>query len=609
MKKFVPLVLIALLIFAAYAPALRNGFVWDDTALILRDPLIRSWRLIPEGFQHFLFTDATASDFYRPIQRLTYTLEYVAVGFQPAVFHGTSVACHVAAALAFFFFAGEFLQLFGVAERTRRYVALASAIAWGLHPLHTSAVAYISGRADPLAAAFGFLGLYLALRSARANGGAMWGFTIGALVAFILSALSKEAGLIFLPLWIVILMTRREWRIAMRAAVVAVFIAVIYLSLRMAAEHIPAPESSPPPPLVRPILFARAVAEYTGLIVLPLNLYMERDVETRPTGLSDESLRRSAWRELQTLAGIICIAAFVYWLVRARRRNRVVFVCLLLTLISYVPVSGIILLNATVAEHWLYVPTTFLFLAVALSCAGFFETADGTRARRVRQAIIPLAAIWVLFLGARTFVRTFDWKDQRTFLERSIARGGDSPRMRINLGGLDMSEGRLEEAKKHLHLALQKEPEQPLGILNLAAVAVKQNDYKTARELLDRAKKMPLVEAQAYELMTVLEHKETGQVNPTRLRLASRTGPPNWRIEKRYVQLLDEIGATDRAIAELQRLLVTQWYRAESWQLLAQLQQKSGRTGEAAQALETARRFDVHLRETTPQVPKTAPIR
>jgi hypothetical protein len=211
-KKYVPLVLIALLLFAAYAPVLRNGFVWDDTALVLRDPLIRSWRLIPEGFQHFLFTDATASDFYRPIQRLTYTLEYVAVGFQPAVFHATSVACHVAAALAFFFFARELLQLFGVAERTRRYVALASAIAWGLHPLHTSAVAYISGRADPLAAAFGFLGLYLGLRSARSSGGAMWGFTMGALVAFVLSGLSKEAGLIFLPLYMAILVTQQKWK-------------------------------------------------------------------------------------------------------------------------------------------------------------------------------------------------------------------------------------------------------------------------------------------------------------------------------------------------------------------------------------------------------------
>jgi hypothetical protein len=63
---------------------------------------------------------------------------------------------------------------------------------------------------------------------------------------------------------------------------------------------------------------------------LPINLHMERDVETRPSGFSNESLSHSAWRELQTLAGIICLAAFLYWLLRARRRDRAVFVALLL---------------------------------------------------------------------------------------------------------------------------------------------------------------------------------------------------------------------------------------------------------------------------------------
>jgi hypothetical protein len=65
------LLIIAATLFV-YWPALRNGFVWDDTALVLRDPLIRSWRLIPEGFRHFLFLDATGSNFYRPIQRLSF---------------------------------------------------------------------------------------------------------------------------------------------------------------------------------------------------------------------------------------------------------------------------------------------------------------------------------------------------------------------------------------------------------------------------------------------------------------------------------------------------------------------------------------------------------
>jgi hypothetical protein len=109
-------------VFAAYAPALRDGFVWDDTALILLDPFIRSWRLIPEGFQHFLFTDATASDFYRPIQRLTYTLDYAAFAFRPAGYHLTSIACHLAAALALWLLAAEILDLFGVEERKRRCV-------------------------------------------------------------------------------------------------------------------------------------------------------------------------------------------------------------------------------------------------------------------------------------------------------------------------------------------------------------------------------------------------------------------------------------------------------------------------------------------------------
>ena len=31
-----------------------------------------------EGFQHFLFTDAAASDFYRPMQRLSYLVDYAA---------------------------------------------------------------------------------------------------------------------------------------------------------------------------------------------------------------------------------------------------------------------------------------------------------------------------------------------------------------------------------------------------------------------------------------------------------------------------------------------------------------------------------------------------
>jgi len=106
---------------------------------------------------------------------------------------------------------------------------------------------------------------------------------------------------------------------------------------------------------------------------------------------------------------------------------------------------------------------------------------------------------------------------------------------------------------------------------------------------------MPLVDAEAHQLLAVLESKESGKVDLMRMRLAARTGPPNWSIEKRYIQLLDQTGGTAAAINELLTCLQSQSYRAESWKLLSDLHAKLGHFTQAAEALEQARAYDVHL--------------
>ena len=589
MKKFLPALFLVLVVFAVYAPTLRNEFVWDDTALILRDPLIRSWQLVPEAFQHFLFIDATPSDFYRPIQRLTYVADYAAFIFKPAGYHFTSILCHAGAALALLLLANELLRGWNIDERKRRWISFLATLVWAVHPVHTAAVAYISGRADPLTAMFGFLGLYCGIRTApqvRAN---RWLLLIATIALFLLSALSKETGLIFPVLWLAILLLRKSWKQILPALVAILFVAVSYLSLRLPAEHFPAPRLRPPAPLlVRPIIFARAFAEYTGLIVFPANLHMDRDVESHPFGPSDASVRGAAWRELQTLVGIALIAAAIYWLIRSRRTNPEIFCCLVLATLAYIPVSGAFSLNASIAEHWLYLPTAFLFLAVALAIS---------QLRVPSPALAGLVASWVVVLSARTFVYTHDWKNQRTFLERTIAAGGESPRMLINLASQEIHDGQLDSAKHHLEMALEKEPNQPFAVITMAVVALWKNDFATAREILNRAKALPVVDAQAHELLAILEVKEHGRVELLRFRLASRTGPPNWRIERRYIEALDQTGNTPAAIRELATCLKTQWYRAESWQLLSRLFTKNGPTREGTDALEQAKDYDVHLME------------
>ena len=589
MKKFLLPLCLALAIFAAYAPALRNDFVWDDTALVLRDPLIRSWQLIPEAFQHFLFIDATPSDFYRPIQRLTYLTDYAAFVFKPAGYHLSSILFQIGATLALFLLSNELLRGWEIDERRRRWLAFIAALVWAIHPVHTAAVAYISGRADPLAAMFGFLGLYCGIRVAPTKRANRWLLQIATAALFLLSALSKESGLIFPILLIAILAFRKSWRQIAPASVVLAFVAVSYLSLRLPAEHFPAPRLRPPAPLlVRPIVVARAFAEYTGLILFPANLHLDRDVESHPFGSSDASVRGAAWRELQTLAGIVLLAAAIYWLVRSRKRDPAVFACLVLAALAYVPISGAFSLNATIAEHWIYLPGAFVFLAATIAIS--------RRGIPVRAAA-SVVALLVILLGARTFLYTLDWKNQRTFLERTIAAGGDSARMLINLASQELHDGQLDSAKKHLDAALEKEPNQPFAVINLAVVAIRKEEYPTAREILNRARDLPVVDAQAHELLGILEIKEHDRVELLRFRLASRTGPPNWRIERRYIEALDQTGNTAAAIKELAGCLKTQWYRAESWQLLSRLFSKNGPTREAMEALEQAKDYDVHLLE------------
>lgn len=590
MKKILSIFAIVVSVLAAYLPALRNDFVWDDTALILRDPLIRSWRLIPEGFRHFLFTDATASDFYRPIQRLTYVLDYEVFAFRSAGYHLTSILYHLAAALALLLLAGELLGLFGVEERNRRRIAFLASLAWAIHPVHTAAVVYVSGRADPLAAAFGFLGLYLGIRSFRANDLHRWLLFFAAGALFLFSALSKETGIIFLILWCALLLLKKQWKDFRSATVVVILLVTgCYLGLRLSAEHFPAPRFRPLAPLLdRPFIAARAFAEYAGLVLLPINLHMDRDVEVRVKEGVESPGPKAGARKVQTLLGVVLIGGTLFWLTRSRKQSPATHCCLTLAAITYLPISGILPLNATVAEHWIYLPTAFLFLAVGLAISKF----------PISTVVIgPILAVWLLFLGTRTWIRTLDWRDQRTFLERTLASGGDSVRMLINLAGLELKEGRLDIARNQLERALKIEPDQPFAVLNLAAVAIQQNDFSNAHQLLDRAMQVPFTRAKANELLAVLDLRETGLVNAMRFQRAARTPPADWSIERRYVQALDQSGSTRDAINELRSCLVNQWYRAESWQFLSELLTKEGQPREAAEALDRAKAYDVHLGE------------
>ena len=101
---------------------------------------------------------------------------------------------------------------------------------------------------------------------------------------------------------------------------------------------------------------------------------------------------------------------------------------LLLALVAYLPVSGLITLNATVAEHWLYLPSAFLFLAAATA----FDSLGEHSFRPQTRNCLPNDL--VAGPARPDFCAHFRLERSAHFLTRTIAAGGDSARMWINLG-------------------------------------------------------------------------------------------------------------------------------------------------------------------------------
>jgi tetratricopeptide (TPR) repeat protein len=605
--------------FVAYWPAMRNSFVWDDTALVLRDPLIRSWRLTPDAFREFLFLDATASDFYRPLQRLTFMADYAWWGIarpadaataaktgapdtgdgadvaavqrapQPG-WHFTSVLTHALAALALWRLLNVWFGSDG------GWWALAGSLVWALHPLHTSAVTYVSGRADPLAAIFVFCGLAL-IAQAHASGALVPGdrsaarsIILAAVCAFA-ALLSKESGVVLLILWLVWLLARarrdpRGWA----AWLVAVIIACgAYGALRMTAGH-----TAPPPPnetapwQARPILVARALAEYATLFGAPHSLHMERDVSTNPAGDEAANLRNGRIREAQTLAGL-CIAAFLaWWWRRVRKTAPDASLALTCAAVTWLPVSNVFRLNATVAEHWLYVPSAFLIAAIL-----FTARALAPERLHLFTALRALAALWLVFLATQTWRQQDYWRDQRTFVTETIERAGRGARMVSNLGQLAMQDGKPDEALALFREALEKEPTLSLAHFNLAAVALRQKDYDTALKEVTLAQRSPLLGPETMVLRAAIEQAQTGKPRFDLLGQATNKSGRNWAIARQFPLALLAAEKPGRAYEDVLRQLTGHPFRAETWRFLGQIAEQLGQPAVAAKAYAEAANRDV----------------
>jgi len=261
---------------------------------------------------------------------------------------------------------------------------------------------------------------------------------------------------------------------------------------------------------------------------------------------------------------------------------------------AYLPVSNIVQLNATVAEHWLYLPSVGLLIFLA-GCAIDLP-------RRYGRAALAFALLTTAGLGIRSYIRSTDWVTAETFYRRTLAAGGTSARTGLNLGQIYANRGQFAEAERVFRKVIEIAPNYPIAQNNLANVLYHEGKNKEAEALF--------VEVQKASAQTRKEYPRTwiAAVNFARMRYnahdypqalavleAARNDYPQvWEIISFESEVLRETEGPQAALHLVQDFARENWWHHSAALALGRLYAQGDDAFHAEQALRHASWLDVH---------------
>ena len=423
-KNYEVAVVIFMLVFAVYLPCINGGFIWDDHYLIGQNPLFRSPVVALEVFRHPLYVDKNVG-YYRPVQNLSYMLDYCVFGGTTFAYHISNIAIHALAAFLVFLLLKRILPRLGV--KSAPGMAALIACIWAIHPIHNAAVAYISGRADSLAAIFA-VGAWLLHDQGRLTTKTwrrVFYFTAAA-ASFLLALFSKEIAITWAVIFILATFAvNRDQPLRGRVLDVLGLLAVfgIYLGFRLSLPGYPMKNGATILPWFDRLCLAnRAWGDYVGLIFCPIKLRMERLVYIN--SLTSHGFLDYVQNNYLVYVGLLSLAAtsFMLWLKAPGRGLRAFGMAWFV--LGFLPISNLFPLNAQAAEHWIYMPSIGFLIFVA-GCIVAFP--------RHQTVLTGIAFVAMLPLGIRTGMRASEWTDECKFFEQTLRASGYSLRPMHNM--------------------------------------------------------------------------------------------------------------------------------------------------------------------------------
>ncbi len=454
--------LIAGLVFLAYLPALRGGYIWDDDDYVMENRTLRSVRGLGE-----IWLRPGATPQYYPLVFTTFWGEYRLWGLNPTGYHITNLILHLLAGLLLW----RCLKDLGVPA------PWLAALIFVLHPVHVESVAWITERKNVLSLVFYLGSAFLLIRHfglaawENLTKRTEWREYVAAFFLFAAALLSKTVTF-SLPAAMLLLIWWKRGCVRGREVMALAPFFILGLTAGLVTawlerHHVGAQGVAWDFGLVERILIAgRALWFYAAKIIAPVQLMFNY-----PRWSVDGTI---GWQYLYPLAGMTVI--LLLWKYRQRLGRGPLtavfyFCCTLFPALGFIDVYPF--RYSFVADHFQYhAAIGLIVLAVAM---GVFLMKKARRG--LKRTVV---AVFIFLLAGRTYYQCYDYPDLETLWRRTLHKNPGSWLAHNNLGTMLHVRGADEQALAHYRAALHLEPQYTEALNNLGSFYIENGDPETA---------------------------------------------------------------------------------------------------------------------------------
>jgi len=501
------LILIALAGFLAYSNTFRVPFQFDDDAYVVNNPAIRSFGYVFAPTAVDALTERSPTSLPPALRYafMTRTVGYVSLaanfrlhGLNVVGYHVFNLLIHILNGMLVFLVVRATLKTERFASPAgedpawpREMIPVVSSLLFVCHPIQTQAVTYISQRFASLASFFYLLSLLSYILARLESTGRMRPAAYAAsLLAAVAAMLTKEFAFT-LPFVIALYemcfcegaVGGKVRRLAPFALTLLVIPGLVFLrqadvkALDSTMRTITAADETHISRTDYLLAQGGVVMLYLRLLFLPVGQNVDHDV---PVPLS--LFEMPVFLSFLFLLALLSTGIFLY-VTAGRKRGypelRLISFGILWFFITISVESSVIPLGELAAEYRMYLPSVGAILSVVALASHASRRFRDVRVFRP-AALYGFFAAVVLLLSAATYHRNTVWGSEISLWEDAARKSPRKIRPHQNLGTYYLLEGRLEDARRELSIALTLDPGNTELHNNLGLVYKKRGEYDHA---------------------------------------------------------------------------------------------------------------------------------